>query len=235
MSSFPAQKAEACSWAPGTPPPITRQEVLNAGGKISIVKPVDSGEIVVATVQNYPVIMTLVAVPTQYVVLEGNQTSCSTGFNFSSNKYYVVVAPANDAFVIRHFERGSQFSTGYNTMSEAQSAYDALVSGQNPNPPLPNPSGYTPVGYTLKYGMRGNDVKALQQALANFNYYFQTGPTALPPVIPPITVDGIYGNQTVTAVKFFQSYAGLKPVDGIAGERTQTVLSTYGISVPTTQ
>ncbi len=219
ISSFPAQKAEACSFAPGTPPPITRQEVLNAGGKIFIVKPMDSGQVVAAMVQNYPVIMTAVAIPTQYVVLEGNQTSCTTAFDFSSNKYYVVVAPANDAFIIRHYERGSQFSTGYNTMSEAQSAYDALVAGQNPNPPLPNPTGYTPVGYTLKYGMRGNDVKVFQQALKDYSSRISSD-------VPVITIspDGVYGNQTVDAVKLFQGMNGLT-VDGIAGNQTQLKLS----------
>ncbi len=225
ISSFPAQKAEACSFAPGTPPPITRQEVLNAGGKISIVKPMDSGQVVAAMVQNYPVIMTAVAIPTQYVVLEGNGTSCTTAFDFSSNKYYVVVAPANDAFVIRHVERGNQFSTGYNTMSEAQSAYDSLVTRQNPNPPLPNPTGYTPVGYTLKYGMRGDDVRALQQAIKNYYVRESTNMVGGGNDYSSIIIDGIYGNKTVTLVKAFQDRTNLNPIDGVAGMMTQNKLS----------
>lgn len=226
--------AHACSPVPGYQYP-TMQDVLNDDGKIFIVKTLASGEAVAAVVQNYPTIMTAAALPARYVVLEGNPTSCSTAFNFNANDYYLIVTPENKPFVITHHDLDDQFSIKYNSLSEAQSAYDALVSGQNPNPPLPNPTGYTPVGYTLKYGMRGDDVRALQQALANFHYDFQVGPLSLPPAIPPITVDGIYGNQTVTAVKFFQSYTGLKPVDGIAGERTQTVLSTYGMSVPMAQ
>lgn len=225
ISGFPAQKTEACSFLPGKVFP-TPQEVLNEGGKISIVKPMDSGQVVAAMVQNYPVIMTAVAIPTRYVVLEGDGTSCTTAFDFSSNKYYVVVTPANDAFIIKHGMGGKQFSTGYNTMSEAQSAYDALVSGQNPNPPLPNPSGYTPVGYTLKYGMRGDDVRALQQALKDYMLNIVANTPTVSPVYPAqIAIDGIYGTQTVNLVKAFQTYNGLFPIDGIAGKITQQKLS----------
>ncbi len=66
---------------------------------------------------------------------------------------------------------------------------------------------------TLKKGSTGATVKKLQTKLKNWGYY--TG-----------TVDGIYGTQTVNAVKYFQRKNGLT-VDGIAGTKT---LAAMGIS-----
>ncbi len=66
---------------------------------------------------------------------------------------------------------------------------------------------------TLKRGSTGSTVKTLQTKLKNWGYY--TG-----------AVDGIYGTQTVNAVKYFQRKNGLT-VDGIAGNKT---LSAMGIS-----
>ena len=61
--------------------------------------------------------------------------------------------------------------------------------------------------YSLsKYGSRGNEVKQIQTKLKNWGYYNGN-------------VDGIYGSQTLTAVKKFQKKNGLA-VDGIAGEKT---------------
>ena len=64
-----------------------------------------------------------------------------------------------------------------------------------------------------KYGSRGNEVKSIQEKLKRWGYY--TG-----------SVDGIYGTQTVSAVKKFQQKNGLT-VDGIAGSKT---LAAMGIS-----
>ena len=64
-----------------------------------------------------------------------------------------------------------------------------------------------------KYGSRGNEVKTIQEKLKRWGYY--TG-----------SVDGIYGTQTVSAVKKFQQKNGLT-VDGIAGTKT---LSAMGIT-----
>lgn len=64
-----------------------------------------------------------------------------------------------------------------------------------------------------KYGSSGNEVIQIQKKLKNWGYY--TG-----------NVDGIYGSQTVSAVKKFQSKNGLT-VDGIAGPKT---LSALGIN-----
>lgn len=57
----------------------------------------------------------------------------------------------------------------------------------------------------LKKGSRGNEVRALQQALHLY-------------------VDGIFGKLTEEAVKEFQRENGLKPVDGIVGDKTWAAL-----------
>ena len=57
-----------------------------------------------------------------------------------------------------------------------------------------------------KYGSRGSEVRTIQDKLKRWGYY--TG-----------SVDGIYGSQTVAAVKKFQQKNGLT-VDGIAGTKT---------------
>ncbi len=58
--------------------------------------------------------------------------------------------------------------------------------------------------------MRGDDVKALQEALRHCGYN-------------PGQTDGIFGEKTKRAVKRFQKDHDLK-VDGIAGEKTQSAL-----------
>lgn len=57
-----------------------------------------------------------------------------------------------------------------------------------------------------KYGSRGNEVTQIQTKLKRWGYY--TG-----------NIDGIYGSQTLNAVKYFQRKNGLT-VDGIAGPAT---------------
>lgn len=64
-----------------------------------------------------------------------------------------------------------------------------------------------------KYGSRGNEVKTIQDKLKRWGYYSGN-------------VDGIYGSQTVSAVKRFQQKNGLS-VDGIAGTKT---LNAMGIN-----
>ena len=61
-----------------------------------------------------------------------------------------------------------------------------------------------------KYGSRGNEVRTIQDKLKRWGYY--TG-----------NVDGIYGSLTVAAVKKFQQKNGLT-VDGIAGTQTLTAM-----------
>lgn len=70
-------------------------------------------------------------------------------------------------------------------------------------------SHITSVSYALsKYGSRGEEVRKIQDKLKRWGYYSGN-------------VDGIYGTQTVEAVKKFQRKNGLK-VDGIAGTNTLT-------------
>ena len=57
-----------------------------------------------------------------------------------------------------------------------------------------------------KYGSRGSEVTQIQTKLKRWGYY--TG-----------SIDGIYGTQTLNAVKYFQRKNGLT-VDGIAGPAT---------------
>ncbi len=65
---------------------------------------------------------------------------------------------------------------------------------------------YNSVETLSKYGSRGNEVTQIQTKLKRWGYY--TG-----------NIDGIYGTQTVNAVKYFQRKNGLT-VDGIAGPAT---------------
>ena len=63
---------------------------------------------------------------------------------------------------------------------------------------------------TLKQGSRGTEVKTMQTKLKNWGYYKGS-------------VDGIFGKQTLEAVKLFQKRNGLK-VDGIVGTQTLKAL-----------
>ena len=65
---------------------------------------------------------------------------------------------------------------------------------------------YSKADALSKYGSRGSEVRTIQEKLKRWGYY--TG-----------NVDGIYGSQTVAAVKRFQQKNGLT-VDGIAGPQT---------------
>ena len=62
----------------------------------------------------------------------------------------------------------------------------------------------------LKQGATGGEVKELQRRLKQWGYYSGS-------------VDGVYGPQTVKAVKYFQQKNGLK-ADGIAGKSTFAAL-----------
>ena len=64
-----------------------------------------------------------------------------------------------------------------------------------------------------KYGSRGNEVTQIQTKLKRWGYYNGA-------------VDGIYGAQTMKAVKYFQSKNGLT-VDGIAGTKTLQAMGIF--------
>ena len=67
-----------------------------------------------------------------------------------------------------------------------------------------------------KYGSRGEEVRTIQTKLKRWGYY--TG-----------NIDGIYGSQTLAAVKKFQQKNGLT-VDGIAGTKTLQAMGIYNSS-----
>nr|WP_279326566.1 peptidoglycan-binding protein [Bacillus kexueae] len=68
-------------------------------------------------------------------------------------------------------------------------------------------------GQTLRYGSKGNAVRELQTMLNNAGYSVGK-------------VDGIFGKQTLEALKKFQKSRGLKQ-DGIAGANTYNNLKAY--------
>jgi peptidoglycan hydrolase-like protein with peptidoglycan-binding domain len=63
---------------------------------------------------------------------------------------------------------------------------------------------------TLRFGSRGDSVKALQRLLVSNGYF--------------VKIDGVYGALTEAAVKAFQSGRGLR-ADGVVGSRTWGVLT----------
>ena len=67
-----------------------------------------------------------------------------------------------------------------------------------------------------KYGSRGEEVRTIQTKLKRWGYYFGN-------------VDGIYGSQTLAAVKRFQQKNGLT-VDGIAGKNTLAAMGIFNSS-----
>lgn len=67
-----------------------------------------------------------------------------------------------------------------------------------------------------KYGSRGEEVRTIQTKLKRWGYYKGS-------------IDGIYGSQTLSAVKWFQSKNGLQ-VDGIAGSKTLAAMGIFNSS-----
>ncbi len=67
-----------------------------------------------------------------------------------------------------------------------------------------------------KYGSRGEEVRQIQTKLKRWGYYKGS-------------IDGIYGSQTQSAVRYFQSKNGLT-VDGIAGQKTLNAMGIYNSS-----
>lgn len=69
---------------------------------------------------------------------------------------------------------------------------------------------------TLKKGSKGDNVKALQNALNSLGY-------------GNLAVDGVMGTQTINALKKFQKDSGLS-ADGVFGSKTQSALSAKGFA-----
>ena len=85
---------------------------------------------------------------------------------------------------------------------EAQPELQSLIK-----PTAINPRSGLP---TLRFGDRGDSVKALQRLLLSNGYF--------------VKIDGVYGALTEAAVKAFQSGRGLR-ADGVVGPRTWGVLT----------
>lgn len=66
---------------------------------------------------------------------------------------------------------------------------------------------------SLRLGSTGDDVKKLQQWLTDYDYYSGD-------------VDGVFGNDTETAVRMFQEEAGLI-VDGVVGKDTKKAMENW--------
>ena len=77
----------------------------------------------------------------------------------------------------------------------------------NPGPTAPvPPAAASEQDKLLKLGARGDEVKMVQKLLADTGYYAGQ-------------IDGVFGGETLAAVKDFQTYNGLEP-DGVIGKET---------------
>jgi peptidoglycan hydrolase-like protein with peptidoglycan-binding domain len=75
------------------------------------------------------------------------------------------------------------------------------------------PASAWPMAMTLQQGASGNPVKALQEMLSGSGIVGARG----------ITADGVFGGQTLDAVRAFQKARGLQ-IDGVAGPLTHQAL-----------
>ncbi len=139
-----------------------------------------------------------------------------------------VCHPGTTPYTIKAGDTYYVLAQRYNT---TVSAIEKANPGVNPNrlfigqvicipmatPPTPPPTNNCP---TLKMGSQGSSVVELQRLLLSNG--FNPGP-----------VDGIFGNQTHSAVTAFQRSRGLA-VDGIVGVQTWTALGVNCGSSPTT-
>jgi peptidoglycan hydrolase-like protein with peptidoglycan-binding domain len=110
-----------------------------------------------------------------------------------------VAAAAVTTLAVAGGATAASASAGSASSVSARAAASALAS-----------AAYTPPTRTLKEGMKGADVKAMQQRLAALKYY-------------PGPIDGSFGNDTLEAVWAFQEVNRLS-VDGIVGSATARAL-----------
>jgi len=84
--------------------------------------------------------------------------------------------------------------------------------------PAPAPSPVSTTGRVLRQGARGEDVRALQQRLAQLGFDAGGG-------------DGVFGPRTASAVRSFQASRGLS-VDGVVGPQTWGALRSGDVFQP---
>ena len=101
-------------------------------------------------------------------------------------------------------------TTGLTAGGSAASGAPPAVRAETAQLTALSVAAYTAPARTLKQGMRGADVKALQQRLAALKYY-------------PGAADGVFGANTVEAVWAFQEVNGLA-ADGVVGPATKRAL-----------
>lgn len=103
---------------------------------------------------------------------------------------------------------------GIGTYMVTKSSAYSYISGWTPYTCTQDP---TP---TLRYGSRGNCVKALQYLLNKWIAYKRVP-------IRPLTIDGQFGSRTKDAVIRFQRMYGLT-ADGIVGKMTWSKMTSTG-------
>lgn len=124
---------------------------------------------------------------------------------------------------------------GGDTVIEAASTYSGVITSKitnkkwsewgellrvvYSNDPTEAGAPEVPVERTLRYGCRGDDVKELQELLTKAGYLADK-------------VDGIFGKNTLAAVRNFQGSRGLV-VDGLAGPKTMAALRSLENEKPT--
>jgi hypothetical protein len=100
------------------------------------------------------------------------------------------------------------------TMDDVSAIYDDQWPHRTAGPvAAPVTAPKWPAGQILKFGNKGNAVKALQGALSNSGL----------PGVRNIAIDGGFGVQTSTSLRNYQQYEELS-VDGIAGNQTRAAL-----------
>ena len=114
---------------------------------------------------------------------------------------YGIVVAAGAAVAAGCLALASAAPSGASGSARAPTAVTAQVSVSRVVSPT-----YVPPTRTLRYGMSGSDVKALQQRLAALKYY-------------PGPIGGVFGTYTLEAVWAFQEVQGLS-VDGVVGPLT---------------
>ncbi len=209
--------AQACSIMEGSQFP-TIESVREDGASVFIAKTLSSGTSVVGLV-----VETFEGETEDYVALVTSNNSCGDRFHIDANKYALVITPEDESFVIQHDSIDNQFAFYYSTQAAAEENADRVMNGEDPvieNEDHYAGFEYVPAGYTLRPGMKNNDVRNLQQALDRIAREADRS----------VAIDGSYGPATTQAVKNFQASHNL-PVDGIAGPKTQNMIRGYFIEV----
>ena len=139
-------------------------------------------------------------------VIFGDVEHCGIVESVSGNYVYTIEGNSSDQVKRNCYSLSNTYILGYGeiaynpTTTPEPSGFDGIIRVANPGSPYPVPTGI------LRSGSSGDAVRWIQKFA---NDIMGAG----------ISVDGVYGNQTIYAVKVFQQQNGLT-VDGIAGSQT---------------